>query len=423
LKVLSRPPERKPLHAGESAIEEVRKIIAAVRRRKDAALRPRPPSRGRKKPPPLAVPRKQWAAALRSLARPQFQALELTFRQAGRIARKQRAALRSFGLRPSPGWNVSQEIRPLRSVAFVLPPPPGPAVPIITACAIPAAVAGVPQRIICAPPGPDKTTLPPMVLAAAHMVEASALFRVSGPAALAALSLGTRKIPVVDKIVATADEANLAAFELLKDETACEFAFVGAGELAILAEDPSTADLLTAELIAHLERAPASVAGLVTPSRPLARKVTAGLKSARPPKTPKGKVYVVHSDTLEKALALLNQRAPEQLWLLAARPGAVAKKLTQYGALYVGPHASPLLSEGGMGTTLSPAHASGPSLNHGPVGVSDFVRFTTVYELARQNYGRLGRALQAITRAEDRKAAVEAIQRRLDQDVIGVLRR
>jgi histidinol dehydrogenase len=245
------------------------------------------------------------------------------------------------------------------------------------------------------------------------------LFAVSGPSAVAALSTGSTAMPAAEKVIAFATGENAAAARLLGEQSGADIVFVGADELLVLAEGQVDAERVVSELYAHLQRCPASVCGLVTPSTGLIRQVSDLLKGrsrrgARGAPKSSGSVYLTQTRTLDEAVKIANERGPEHLWLISARPGEVSDKLSAYAVLHVGVNASPMLAEGGLGVGLS---VTGGPCPCGPVGVADFIRLTTVHELVPQSYTRLGRALAALARSEGRGQAAEAVERRLKQDV------
>ena len=136
---------------------------------------------------------------------------------------------------------------------------------------IPAKVAGVPEVVVCTPPMADGR-INPGVLVACDIAGADKVFRVSGAQSIAAMALGTRSVPKVDKVTGPGSKWVLAAFRLLQGEVAVGTQ-AGPGEGLILADETANPEFVAADMIIQAEHGTDSTGVLVTDSRPLAEAV------------------------------------------------------------------------------------------------------------------------------------------------------
>lgn len=409
MKIVSRPPKKDRLPFSDEDVARATRLFQKIRKGKTKTLRSLAKKQGNEA---LEVPREHWPKAMARLSKPQFRALELACRQIGLRARKQLSSLKPFVFRPSPGWSVTQKLLPVHSTAVVLGPPPHPQAPLLLAAAIPAALAEVPVRAVCVPPSPDGL-LNPLVVAAAHMAEATHLFMLAGPTALAALSQGIGPFPRVSHILASAEPGVPAMSRQIMSRCSTEVIVTGSSELMILAEGQARADLIAAELAAHLERNPHSTCGLVTTNQRLAREVRKRLRQAHSEsdRDPGDAIYVVRAESRKRACSIANERVPDHLWLLSSQPEQWVADLTGYGALHVGPHAAEVLGEAGCSPSLA-----GPYGSHwrSMISALDFLKVATVERIVPETYRRLGRTAAVISEAEGRTHTADAARSRIE---------
>ncbi|HSB88239.1 MAG TPA: histidinol dehydrogenase, partial [Ilumatobacteraceae bacterium] len=112
----------------------------------------------------------------------------------------QRAADWSF--ESEPGLTVGEKITPISSAGLFVPSGKASYPSVAYQLGVPAIVAGVPEITLVVPPVPDGGALiDPAVLAVCRKLGITNVFRVNGPAGVAALGFGTESIPQVRKIV------------------------------------------------------------------------------------------------------------------------------------------------------------------------------------------------------------------------------
>jgi len=282
--------------------------------------------------------------------------------------------------------------------------------------AIPARVAGVSELVLATPPRPDGT-VPDAILSAAHIAGVDHVYRVGGAQAIAAFAYGTASIPRVDLI---AGPGNIYV-TLAKKEV---FGAVGvdgiAGptEVVVVADAKARPDFVAADLAAQLEHDPLAWGVLFTDSAQLADRVEEELGSLlggleRADIIRAANCCVVVADTIDQALALADDFAPEHMLIVAQDASRLAGKVRNAGALFVGPYATVPLGD----YTAGPNHTlptSGAARFASPLGVHTFLKRTSVLSLGREDLEALRDATVRLARLEGLGAHARAVEVRLE---------
>jgi histidinol dehydrogenase len=217
--------------------------------------------------------------------------------------------------------------------------------------AIPARVAGVPEVVLCVPPGHDGT-VPSATLAAAALAGVDEVFRVGGAQAIAAMAYGTASVRAVDVIVGPGNVYVAAAKREVSGAVGIE-SLAGPSELVVVADESTRVDLVAADLLAQSEHGPDGAAVLVTWSDDVASAVDDAitcLLSDAPARADieatlaaVGRTVLV--DGPEHALAVSNAMAPEHLELMTAEPAALVPLVRNAGAVFCGPWAAAAIGD------------------------------------------------------------------------------
>ncbi len=191
--------------------------------------------------------------------------------------------------------------------------------------AIPAKVAGVRKVAIATPPA----KLTPAVLYAAKLAGVDDIYRVGGPAAIAAFAYGTKTISPCDMIVgpgnAYVNEAKRQVFGKVGIDS-----LAGPSEVAIIADKDADISYIVADLMAQAEHDTKAKAFLFTDSKRILKHVKNLL-----PKKLAGQIRLTGC-SLQKALKTVNEIAPEHLELMVKTPDKVANQVRNAGAIFAG---------------------------------------------------------------------------------------
>jgi histidinol dehydrogenase len=384
----------------ENVEPTARKIIAAVRREGDRALR-RFGERwdGLQKGQSLRVDPAEIEAAWSAVTPELRRALRLA---AGRI--------RSFALRQKPrewrrsrdGISLGQLVRPLDSVGCYVPGGRHPLVSTVLMTVIPAQVAGV-KHIRVASPRPSVE-----VLAASALLGIKEFYRVGGAQAVAGLAYGTESMVRVDKIVGPGNLYVTAAKKLVAFDCAIDF-LAGPTEVVIVA-DRGRPEFIAADLVAQAEHDPEALAVLVTTSRELARsvhtwveKLARGNQLARQSLDRHGVILVAESRQV--AFEWANRLAPEHITI---RRGEIPQ-VHNAGSVFVGDYSAQAAGDYASG----PNHVlptAGSARYRGGLSVMDFLKLITVQEVSLAGLRKIASIVESLAETEGLGAHAASIR-------------
>ena len=246
---------------------------------------------------------------------------------------------------------------------------------------IPAKIAGCQEVVMVTPPNKEGK-INPVILAAARVAGVDKIFKVGGAQAIAALAYGTESIPKVDKIVGPGNAFVAEAKKQVFGKVSIDM-IAGPSEILIVADGASNARHLAADLLSQAEHDKLASAVLVTESMALAEAVQAELEQqipllerseiARASIDNNGKIIV--ADSLEQAIEVSNEIAPEHLELCVDEPFKYLDKVRHAGSVFLGRNCPEALGDyfAGPNHTLP---TSGTAKFSSPLGVDDFIKKT-----------------------------------------------
>ncbi|MDO8391335.1 MAG: histidinol dehydrogenase [Actinomycetota bacterium] len=229
-----------------------------------------------------------------------------------------------------PGLTVGEKITPITSAGLFVPSGKASYPSVAYQLAVPATVAGVPTLALVVPPMPDGSgRIDPAVLVVCRKLGITNVFRVNGPAGVAALGFGTQTIPQVRKIVGPGSPPVACAQVEMQRYGVATMMILGPTESVVIADDSADPAFTAADLLNEAEHGTDSAVLLITPSSTFADAVDAALEqqlaalpvaradAARAALGPNGGCVFVGS--LAEAAEVANQWAPEHLQVAVAR--------------------------------------------------------------------------------------------------------
>ena len=270
-----------------------------------------------------------------------------------------------------PGVVVERRWVPLRSVGIYVPRG---LLSTLVMCAVPARLAGVERIVVVTPP-----TGAGMVAAAAQELGLGEVWAVGGPHAIAGLAYGAAPLERVDKIVGPGNAYVDEAKRLVSADVAIDFP-AGPSELVVLASKGADEAVARTELAAQAEHGPGTRCRLVA------------------------------MDGDAAALAELDAEAPEHVLLLGDDAEALAPRIRNAGAVFVGRWSS--VAAGDLATGGNHVlPTGGRAAATGGLGLETFLKPVTVQTLTREGLGRVRRIVEALAAAEGLPAHAEAVRR------------
>jgi histidinol dehydrogenase len=383
----------------------VRRILADVRKRGDAALRNYAAKfDGLTPDASLLVPREEMEAAWKSTA-PQLQsAMRIAQTNIRAFAEAQRPT--EWTLAPAPGVATGQIIRPLESVGCYVPGGRYPLPSTLLMTVTPAQVAGVTRIVVCSPKPARET------LAAAWLAGVTEFYCVGGAQAIAALAFGTQTLARVNKIVGPGNVFVTAAKILVSQECGIDMP-AGPTEIVVTSQTGNPAGV-AADLVAQAEHDPEALAVLITSNAALAQAVQAEVKAqsrgntiAKQSLAAQGFIFVTES--VAESRALTNRLAPEHLTIDTK---ADLKWVKNAGSVFVGAY-----SPQSMGDYISGPNHVLPTGRvgriRGGLSVMDFLRIITVQQYTRRALRTMGPHTIALAEAEGLVAHAQSVRVRM----------
>jgi len=315
------------------------------------------------------------------------------------------------------GTILGQKVTPLDSVGLYVPGGTAAYPSSVLMNVIPAQVAGV-QRIAIVSPPSKEGTLPAGVLVAANELGITEIYKVGGAQAIAALAYGTETIQPVDKIFGPGNIYVALAKREVFGQVAIDM-IAGPSEIVILADETAKANEVAADLLSQAEHDQRASAILVTPSMALALEVAAevGRQLERLPRKEiaqtaieqYGAIYV--TDTMERAVAAVNELAPEHLEIITSDPMSLVGQIRHAGAIFLGRFSSEPVGDYFAGTNhVLPTN--GTARFSSGLSVDEFVKKSSIILYSEQALKNNYEKIAALARLEGLEAHARAVEER-----------
>lgn len=312
----------------------------------------------------------------------------------------------SFVFSDEDGIVMGQKITPIEKVGLYVPGGTAPYPSTVLMDAIPAKIAGCKELVMVTPPGKDGK-VNSAILAAAYIAGVDKIFKVGGAQAVAALAYGTESIPKVEKIVgpgnAYVTEAKKQVYGLVAVD-----GFAGPSEVLMVADGKTNPRYAAADMLAQAEHDKMSTAVLLTDSQELAEKVQAELEkqlSVLPRREIAGASLerngkIIVTDSIETAVEIANEIAPEHLELCLDNPFDYLDKVKNVGSLFLGRYSPEPLGDyyGGTNHTLP---TGGTAKFASPLSVDDFVKKSQFTYYTRNAFGKVAADIALFARQEE----------------------
>lgn len=258
---------------------------------------------------------------------------------------------------PMPGIHLGHRILPVRSCCCYVPGGSYPLYSTALMLAAPAKTAGVPRVTACSPVVRSTGRIHPKTLAAMDLAGVDEIYAVGGAQAIAAFSYGTKQIAPVDLIVGPGNQYVTEAKRQCYGQVGIDFV-AGPSEVLILADHTARADTAAADLLAQSEHDPNAKGILVTTDEALGLAVINAVEKqletletapiARQSWNTYGEVLLAAS--VQEAVDLANELAPEHLELTVEHPDEILPYLYNYGSLFIGGHTAEVFGDYASGT-------------------------------------------------------------------------
>lgn len=325
---------------------------------------------------------------------PEF--IEILREAAGNIRSYHSFQLKSgYVISEKDGIILGQKVTPIRSVGLYIPGGTASYPSSVLMNCIPAKLAGVREIVMTTPP--DKNgKISPNIIAAAELAGVGRIFKCGGAQAIAALAFGTQSVPKVDKIVGPGNayvaEAKRQVFGIVGIDM-----IAGPSEVLAIADGESDPVVLAADLLSQAEHDKLATAVLITNSVELALKVAEEIEGqlkklpreeiARASIENNGKIIITRS--IEEAIEISNEIAPEHLELCVDEPFNYLDKITNAGSIFLGRNCPEPLGDYYAGTNHT-LPTGGTARFSSALSIDDFVKKSSYMYYSKDELNAVG---------------------------------
>ncbi len=283
--------------------------------------------------------------------------------------------------------------------------------------AIPAIVAGVEEIIVCTP-APDNK-LNELLLSACYLCGIKRVFKVGGASAIGAMAYGTETIPKVDVITGPGNIFVATAKKLVYGDVNIDM-IAGPSEIGILADSSAREDFIAIDLLSQAEHDEMASSILITTDSSLANRVSDKVEEflskldresiARKSIEKRGAIIV--TNTIDSAIDLMNQIAPEHLEIVTQNPMDLLSKIKHAGAIFLGQYTPEPIGDyiAGPNHTLP---TGGTAKFYSPLSVDNFLKKSSIIFMSQQGLNEIGEACAMIANTEGLTAHEQSVRIRL----------
>lgn len=293
--------------------------------------------------------------AVKQLSPREIEDIRFAQTQIRRFAEIQRASMQDVEVETMPGVVLGHTHIPMNAVGCYVPGGKYPMIASAHMSVLTAKVAGVKRIVATAPPYQGAPH--PAIVTAMHFAGADEILVLGGIQAVGAMALGTQSIAPVDMLVGPGNMFVAEAKRQLYGRVGIDL-FAGPTETLIIADDSADAEMCAVDLLGQAEHGPTSPSILLTTNEALARATMAEVERqlsilptaeiARVSWAEHGEVIVV--DTLDELIETADLLAFEHVQVLTRDPDIFLKRMTNYGALFLGPRTNVSFGDKVIGT-------------------------------------------------------------------------
>ena len=330
-------------------------ILKDIEARGDAAVRQYSRQFDQWDPADFTLSQAAIEAAVKQLSAREVEDIRFAQAQVRGFAQIQRDSMLDVEVETLPGVVLGHKHIPVNAVGCYVPGGKYPLIASAHMSVLTAKVAGVPRIVATAPPYQGAPH--PAIVAAMHFAGADQILVLGGVQAVAAMAIGTQSVQAVDMLVGPGNMFVAEAKRQLYGRVGIDL-FAGPTETLLIADDTVDGELCAVDLLGQAEHGPTSPAVLLTTSEQLAHTTmaeverqlqhlpTAGM--ARQAWAEHGEVIVCDSD--EEMLAEADRIASEHVQVMTRDPDWFLQRMTNYGALFLGPRTNVSFGDKVIGT-------------------------------------------------------------------------
>ena len=311
-----------------------------------------------------------------------------------------------------------RESRAIEKVGLYIPGGTAPLFSTVLMLAVPAQIAGCQEVILCTPPQKDGS-INPAILYTAQLCGITKIFKVGGAQAIAALTVGTESIPKVDKIFGPGNQYVTQAKQLAMEYNVAIDLPAGPSEVLVIADQKANPEFCAADLLSQAEHGTDSQIIFIATDEIIfneaLREIEIQLEEL--PRNEIAKSALENSrfilmNSIEEALEMSNDYAPEHLILSIENPRNYIAKITNVGSVFLGNYTPESAGDYASGTNHT-LPTNGFAKNYSGVSLDSFVKKITIQEISKKGLQNIGKTIELMAAAEGLNAHKNAVSLRL----------
>ncbi|WGK94150.1 MULTISPECIES: histidinol dehydrogenase [Flavobacterium] len=316
------------------------------------------------------------------------------------------------------GVECWQEKRPIQKIGLYIPGGTAPLFSTVLMLAIPAAIAGCKEVVLCSPP--DKNgNLNPAILYAANLCGVTKIIKVGGIQAIAAMTFGTATIPKVYKIFGPGNQYVTVAKQLATQFGVAIDMPAGPSELLVVADDSAVPAFVASDLLSQAEHGTDSQVILVSTSKKMIDTVEQEVQSqlAVLPRKEIAEKAIANSklifvENAAIALDLINEYGPEHFIVCTENDNFYVDNIENAGSVFIGNYTPESAGDYASGTNHT-LPTNGYAKNYSGVNLDSFMKSMTFQKISETGIQNIGKAIEIMAEKEGLQAHKNAVTLRL----------
>ncbi|MBS9523093.1 histidinol dehydrogenase [Litoribacter alkaliphilus] len=423
MKILNNPSQKdwkkeiaRPVFKSKEIQKLVKPIMRKVKRQGDKALQKFAFEYDHVEITDLLVSRKEIEQAKEKVSAELKQAIQVALENIEKFHEAQQ--IPDLKMETMEGVTCMRRSVPIQRVGLYVPGGTAPLFSTVLMLGVPANIAGCEEIVLCTPPNKEGK-IHPAILYTADLIGIDKIVKAGGAQAIAAMTYGTESVPKVDKIFGPGNQYVTAAKQLATKKGVAIDMPAGPSEVLVYADETSIPSFVAADLLSQAEHGVDSQVILVANTEKVAKAAIIEVdkqleklpRKAIAEKALDNSVAIVMSNE-DKALALINEYAPEHLILVVENSDQVALKIKNAGSVFIGNFTPESAGDYASGTNHTlPTYGFAKSFSG--VSLDSFVKKITYQKLNANGIQNLGPTIEVMAGAELLEAHKNAVSLRL----------
>tara|TARA_X000000950_G_scaffold169704_1_gene206944 strand:- start:2439 stop:3725 length:1287 start_codon:yes stop_codon:yes gene_type:complete len=319
------------------------------------------------------------------------------------------------------GISCWQEKRPIERVGFYIPGGTAPLFSTVLMLGIPSLIANCPNRILCTPP--DKNgEIPVEILYVCKICKIKNIFKVGGSQAIAAMTLGTETIPMVNKIFGPGNQYVTIAKKYSMNFGVSIDMPAGPSELLVLADESANPKFVASDLLSQAEHGCDSQVILVSNSKKIINDINNEIDIQ---KKKLERINIINEslknsksvffNLIDDALDFINDYAPEHYIINVKNEDYCISKLVNAGSVFLGNYTPESAGDYASGTNHT-LPTNGYAKQYSGVNTDSFLKTITFQKITKFGLKSISSAVETMAEHEGLDAHKNAVSIRINSN-------